>query len=235
MDIKNRTIWLVREPRSGSSQLASFLTIHVNRKYYFLEYDSENRFLLQSYLGNNKNNNKDIPQFNLELFHPKIDDNEYLYNTHCFNILQIIHRYKNPIVIRCIRENRVEQFLSVSALKTPFRNLTFNEDPNKNILFQEFIKQKITLNKNSYINFLKIKKENEYLWRTYIESKNYEHYTISYEQMMKENINIPSMQLNKKILGYTDQLPINYKKAMFNNIEDVYKWDHELKAIYDKS
>jgi len=231
-NIKHRTIWLVREPRSGSSQIALFLAKHINRQYYFLESDVENKFLLNSFIANKNINPLEIPKSNLDFFYPKIDDPKYFYNTHCFNILQIMHRYEKPILIRCVRENIVEQFLSVAALqKYGFRNLNYNEDPDKNTAFQEFISQKIVLKKEAFKAFIIHKLKNAQYWKKYVEKNNYEHYTITYEQMLKEEIKIPVLELNQRIAGYTDKLPDNYKKNIFKNIEDVFKWNDELKNI----
>jgi len=224
--ITNRPIWLFREPRSGSSQLASFLTVFVNRKYYFIESNLENRFSSGSYLET-----PTIPEESLGYFIPKYDDSEYLYNTHCFNLLQVVHRYSDPILVRCIRENTIDQFLSTSALKTPFRNIYTNQDESNDQLYQTFIKQKLILTKRSYINFLNNKKQDQNYWENF--SRNHENYTITYEQMISGNIKIPVLGLDHKISGYTEQLPTEYKQNMFLNFEEVYEWDKEIKANHD--
>jgi hypothetical protein len=212
----NRIIWLFRETRSGSTWLVDYMCLKLNKKSVFLE--------------------KDLPE-NLQLSDKvkKLNDRVQLetdYNsilhTHVYELSTILGKYDNPIVIRCSRKNKFEQFLSWCSIKYSnyqFYNLQKNQNIFDKKLYNKFISKKILVTKHDYSEWLsyEIDRINKF-WDL---SKPFENHVVYYEDMLDGTASIP--QLNLYNIKMDDnlsiiRLPETYKKDMIINYNEVKEW-----------
>jgi hypothetical protein len=219
-----RTIFLFREPRSGSTWFSNHLAKHLNRNHCFVE----NKLNLQGMLGFSK------ARFLLEV--NRHDANNTVFSTHYFTCLPLLEQYENPIVIRCSRKDKFEQFMSYVFLKysqhtsIPFTNIVSGEGEEKCcIYFDELINtQQTVVSKHEVISYINMVNQWDSFWNLY--ATKYEHHTVYYEDLCDSGIDIPSLGLyNCKIdsTGTTMKLP-EYKSKVFLNYEMIHKWIKEL-------
>lgn len=217
------TIFLFREPRTGSTWFSNHLAKHLNRKHCFIE----NEFALKSMLGFSKE------RFLFEI--NKHDMNNTLFSTHLFEFLPLLEQYENPIVIRCSRRDKFDQFLSHNFLKYsqrtfgPLTNIISGEIEEKcRTYFDELISTQTVVSKNEVISYMHMVNEWNSLWNQY--ASRYENYTVYYEDLCDSGIDIPSLGLyncKMNVKGTTMKLP-EYKSKVFLNYEMIHKWIKEL-------
>lgn len=213
-NIKDRIIWIFREPRSGSTSAVDVICNKLNRTYHFIDHDFKNPEIFHL---------KKIPSF-----FQKEGDNQKLFHTHYFPALLSMVNYINPILIRISRKNVIEQCLSRIAtdlMNWKFTNLRKNDDTGKEI-FDDFCKSKIEITKDQVDFYIKRRLQQNILWNNI--SHNYENQTIYYEDMC-HSIDIPVLGLyNVDLTTETIKLP-NYKENVFTNYDLVKKWLSEYK------
>lgn len=212
----NRIIWLFRETRSGSTWLTSYLCEKLNKKSIFIEEDLPNLLPLAEKIKRAENRE----QINA--------DYDSIIHTHIYELTRILHKYDNPIVLRCSRKNKFEQFLSWCAIKYSnykFYNLQKNQGMDQTNLYDEFINKKIVVTKQDY-NIWKnyeLDRINK-CWRL---ADPYDSHIIFYEDLLEGTANIPTLNLyNIKINddGLILKLPESYKERMIINYNEVKKW-----------
>ena len=212
----NRIIWLFRETRSGGTWLASYLSSKLNRTPIFLE--------------------EGLPT-NLSLFEKikrigertQIDsDYNSILHTHIYELIKMLDRYDNPIVLRCSRKNKFDQFLSWCSVKHSdysFYNLQKNLDTTQNNLYQNFISKQIQVTRQDYIQWQSYELNRiDKFWKL---ANSFENYTIYYEDMVKGTAGIPCLNLyNIKMNdeGLILKLPDSYKKDKIINYNEVREW-----------
>lgn len=201
---KNRDIWMFREPRSGSTGLTQFLSRKLNRIFCFVEFATPTIVNDKIYWNNQPST-------------------ECLLNTHEFSYLNDLSKYSDPVILRCTRKNRFEQFLSEVAIfkmNSSFRNI--EKDGSTDIEpFLQFTKTKITISPNQVNNFIVKKQKENLLWEK--TASLYESHTLYYEDLTGI-VDIPPLNLyNIKIESQTERLP-DYKKNVFTNYEQVKHW-----------
>jgi hypothetical protein len=202
--IENRDIWIFREPRSGSTGVAQFLSKKLNRAFCFVDF-------MQSSTVDDK------------IYWNNQPSTECLLNTHEFSYLNDLTKYSDPVILRCTRKNRFEQFLSEVAIfkmNSSFRNI--EKDGSTDIEpFLQFTKTKITISPNQVNNFIIKKQKENLLWGK--TASLYESHTLYYEDLTGI-VDIPPLNLyNIKIESQTERLP-DYKKNVFTNYEQVKHW-----------
>jgi hypothetical protein len=203
--MSTRDTWMFREPRSGSTNITKSLAKALDKEFLFID-DDEYCIKDDQVLWNDK------------------PSNHFFLNTHQFFRLADLHLYNNPFIFRCVRKDRVGQYLSefaITEIGTQFRNIE------KHVLkpdiesFNEFTLKTITVPFASVLKFLKNKHAESILWNRY--ALEYDNYTIYYEDMT-DPIDIPELNLyNLKIEDYTEKLP-DYKKQVFTNYDEVESW-----------
>lgn len=217
--LKDRIIWLFREPRSGSTWLTKELSFRLKRKPEFLVSKDE-RFI----------QGPERSAFVFEYFDkivPKDDDNKKLFHTHAFDGLKIINRYVNPILLRCIRRNKTDQFCSRFVVKNFTNIYNINTDQEyKQLPKIESITipiskiNSITKPVSNIEHYIRGHIQKEQQWNQY--SSPYENETIYYEDLLEDNtlklFDIGMNTINEKnaSIGHTIKLPYDYKKIIVN-------------------
>lgn len=204
--IKDRIVWMFREPRSGSTTAASVIARELHRKVLWIDTKSE-------YYNSTPS------------FYQKENDQSIIFDTHFFPALTSMKNYTNPILIRISRRDVVEQclsFLACELMDWKFYNLKkSNDSPDNRNIFEEFTKTKIEIKKDRVDFFARHRmKQNKY-WDEV--SPSYEHQVIHYEDMA-DKVDIPVLGLyNLNLLTETIKLP-DYKKDVFTNYDSVKEW-----------
>ena len=192
LDVTNRKIWVFREARSGSIAFTNWLSRIVNK-----------------------------PMKSVEKAEDIVDDNSVLFHTHNFNLLKELKTEDNPIVFRCSRKDKAEQFLSHLAhdytkLANVHNETTQEELDHFNAVTQN---NKVTVMIGNVLSFLVHYKNDNELWERY--STNFINQTIYYEDGVG-NIRLPALGIDDIYYGYGDsrwcqKLPESYKETMFTN------------------
>lgn len=200
IDVVDRQIWIFREPRSGSTGLTKALAQLLSKKFLFVTSKEQ------------------------IMYDPKI-----LNNTHVFNLLHHVKTEHNPILLRCVRKNRTEQFLSAKTLSLTrthikmwnIENHTKQEDLDK---FNKFIKENTeTITEMEVFKFAESKKNESLLWDQV--SSKFDNHTFYYEDLTNP-IDIPILGLYNidiNLNNHTRKLP-DYKKDFYTNYDDVSRW-----------
>ena len=154
-----------------------------------------------------------------------------VFSTHFFTGMELLDRFDNPIIIRCIRRNKAEQFLSHWLVKMSgyqFTNLTHDENYEKHReLFEKTTQQQTVVPKKAVDDYMRLRLRNEMLWDQY--ATKYENFTVYYEDLCENGVDIPSINLyNCKITneGITSKLP-DYKTKVFLNRDMIQNWINE--------
>lgn len=211
----NRIIWLFRETRSGSSWLTSYLCTVLNKQSIFLEENYSNKKLFEKIKI-------------LENIEQTISDYQSIIHTHVYEMTKMLHKYDNPIVLRCSRKNKFEQFLSWCGIKYSnynFYNLQNNLTTEQMNEYKKFISKRIAVKKQDYTNWCRY--EIDRINKFWPIAEKFENYTIYYEDMLEGSANIPILNLyNIKSTneGFIIRLPESYKKDMFINYDEVKEW-----------
>jgi hypothetical protein len=197
--LADRQIWMFREKRSGSTGLTQALCAKLEKTLLYI-------------------NEKDLVVY----------DSSVLVNTHTFDLLLEIREEHNPILLRCTRKNKFEQFLSLKMTNlTGFTNIntfdTLEQDADR-IIYNKYIKDnRVEITKLEVFNYLRDINRDERLWnQTAFKFPNH----IFYYEDLFAPISIPVLgiyDVNIGISGYTKQIP-EYKKEFFTNYDMVKEW-----------
>lgn len=195
-------LWLFREPRTGSSWLNIKLSKILNRERNFLDDKAQG----------------DLSTFFLNRSQQDSDYNQIL-STHYFKALESLKNYKDPILIRTLRKNRVEQFLS--QYLGMYTELKYRTSFEENITMEPVI-----VPKSRAIAFIELSKENDKLWDMY--SNYYRNETVYYEDLLQghnfTHLPIPTIGMDLD----TDELP---KKIPYNKKELVLNYN-QLETLF---
>ena len=196
IDLTNRQVWMFREPRSGSTGLTQALAAKLNKTFLFIEHKSQ-----------------------------IVDDSSVLLNTHNFKLLHELKKENNPILLRCTRKNKFEQFLSLKMLwLTNFTNIYQNGETEKINKFNKFIKENNKeITKGEVLKFLVSKKNENLLWNQL--ACNFETHVFYYEDLANV-IDIPVLgmyNIDMDLEKYTKKIP-EYKKDFYTNYDMVKQW-----------
>ena len=201
-NIDGRIIWVIREPRCGSSSAVGVMSDRLHRVNYFVE----------SHVNGALTN-----------LHQQEGDAGKILHTHHFSALRSINNYDNPILIRLTRKNSADQFLSEMACKLmdwKFTNMLVGAtgDTDNRHVFEDFTKTKVTITQtqmNAWINHRTVCNA---LWDSV--SSKYERQVLYYEDYTNE-IDIPILGLyNVNLTAQTLELP-DYKRTVFINYDAV--------------
>jgi len=196
-------VFVYRDFRCGGAAFTSSLAKMLDKKFAFFTYIDET-----------------------------FDDTTMLFNTHEFDTLEeAINRY-DPVLIRCERKNKVEQFFS---LRTAFYLdnpdlLNITEDTKVESLeqFDRFAKSKVIVSKDTVIDFVEERKVIDELWNRF--TKDRETQTVYYEDIVKNTVDIPLLNLYNvklELNEHTKKFP-DYKRAVYVNYNEVNEWINEL-------
>lgn len=216
----NRVVWLFKEQRSGSSWLCNHICNVTELNYEFVERDYQHLSRperIKTILSREKQDS----------------DIGSLLHTHMFEGLLTLKKYDDPLVIRCSRRNRFEQFLSWYAVKSSnwkFFHLMKTES-SSNIgereVFEDLLKSKIVVPKSEYTEFMnRVVHTSNHYWEL---AKNYDNQTIFYEDMLIGGFDIPMLNMHDIHMDQDVFLknPDSYKKEIFINYDEVKEWFDE--------
>ena len=214
------TIWIIREPRSGST----WLTHHVAKQLGLLHF-----FIDRTVVGSSPAESE--LEFDIEVLSKEVSKfpkDSTIFSTHFFTMLHIMDRFEDPIIIRCTRRNKLEQFLSDYLAKTTnysFTNITTDEQQQTTReIFEQLIETRLLVPKKDLVEYLRIKKRNEVLWDTY--ATKFKNFTVYYEDLCENGVDIAPINLyNCRIeeSGHTEKLP-EYKTKVFLNYDMIQNW-----------
>lgn len=216
----NRIIWLFRETRSGSTWLSSYLCDKLNKKSVFLEAELPTLLPLVEKIKIIKNREQ------------LKSDYESIIHTHVYELTRILGRYDNPIVLRCSRKNKFEQFLSWCAIKySDYKFYNLEKNQNQTNLYEEFISKKINVTRQDYNNWknYELYRINRY-WKL---TDPYESHIIYYEDLLQGTASIPCLNLYDIKMnddGQILRLPESYKKDMIINYNEIETWFNNDKS-----
>lgn len=205
--VDDRIIWLFREPRSGSDWLTRSLSNALKRQVYFINKNTVP-------YPKNVTSSKRTEQIYFENRKQELNDHTLLLNTHCFNALESLDNYANPIVIRSSRRNRTEQFISqYLAWQTSNFNV-FSQDAIAALpKFEPF-----TIPEDDLYHFIKIKKSTNNLWKDY--ASKYENEIVYYEDLLlgweSKIFNLKLRMTNDSDDYFPKKLPYNKKEFIIN-------------------
>jgi hypothetical protein len=216
------TIWIIRETRSGST----WFTHHVIQSLGY-----NHCFVDRQFVGPSPNNS--ILEFDASTVLSeltKFDPTKTVYSTHFFTMLHVMDKFEDPILIRCARRNKAEQFLShclASSTNYEFTNIVTDQD---HLRFDELTKSELLIPKKEVQEYMRISQRNEKIWDEC--AANYKNFTVYYEDLFQYGVDIPLLNLyNCRIEGengFTQKLP-DYKTKVFFNYDMILKWISEYK------
>ena len=185
-------IWIFRERRSGSTALSDYLSLKFNRKNIYIS---------------------DFEKLKILYWQDKI------VTTHNFGLLENLHKYANPVILRCSRKNKLEQFIS-DFISDSEQNYNLYKDGSTNLDWlinakpRKITRQHFEIWENRMLNM-------NYMWQQH--SNQFKNYTIYYEDMFKP-IDILGFN-NCKILEESTTLKLpEYKTKIILNYEEVCDW-----------
>lgn len=178
--INNKTVWVFRDPRSGSSWFINALERRLFRSKLFFDLENPNIFSTTNvYIEPDSQEKK---QRISEFFDQRIQSSQdirRILNTHEYVALESIKKYNDPIIFRNVRKNKTKQFISlVIAGRTNTYNI-HNKDRLKDLPKLE----PTTVSMESLQCFIDRIHEAERLWKLY--SYNYMHETVYYEDLLQ--------------------------------------------------
>ena len=200
IDVVDRQIWIFREPRSGSTGLTKSLARLLSKEFLFVESKEE-----------------------------LVYDTIVMNNTHNFDLLYQVKAEHNPILLRCTRKNRLEQFLSARTLaltRTHMDLFNIQDDTKAEDLdkFNKFIKENTeTVSEIDVFKFAERKKNEGLVWKQV--SSKFDNHTFYYEDLT-DPIDIPILGLYNidiNLNNHTRKLP-DYKKDFYTNYDEVKRW-----------
>lgn len=217
------TIWIIREPRSGSTCFTEHVATRLGFNHCFLD-SMVTGALAQRYPELGFNPTAAISKIN------KFSQNNTVFSTHFFNMLQIIDRFEDPIVIRCTRRNTLEQFLSYCLIKSTnykFTSINPTERKTNQEQFDKLLDSHLLIPKKDVTEYMLAKSRDEAIWNEF--APKFKNFTVYYEDLCENGVDIPLLNMyNCKIdeNGYTQKLP-DYKTKVFLNYDMIQKWISE--------
>jgi len=203
----NRYIWLLREPRTGSSWLASHLQDKLNLKMIFID---------------------EMPEFNkfpADVPHPNhFPDDVRLIGTHYFVHLMNLSNFDNPLVIRTTRRSKSDRCISMLYSKIYG---TWHWRPD--VLSEKTLQR--TLENPMYVTKQKVKvimenfKSQEDEWFRFCDQ--YETNTVVYEDLF-DGVYIPGLNTTVKFSDDSSKhIKFPDRTRAFINYEEIVKWCSE--------
>lgn len=216
------TIWLIRETRSGST----WFTHHVMKTLGY-----QHCFVDRQFAGPSPDNS--ILEFDESAVLSKLtkfDPINTVYSTHFFTMLRVMDKFEDPILIRCSRRNKAEQFLShclASSTNYGFTNIVTEQDY---LRFDELTETEMLIPKKDVREYMRISQRNENIWNEC--AARYKNFTVYYEDLCENGVDIPLLNLYNCRAegenGFTQKLP-EYKTKVFFNYDMILKWISEYK------
>jgi len=212
-----KIIWLFREPRSGSTWITRKLAELTAREHVFIEQT-------MSCLTMDKR---------LAVFGNRVQtDRDYdsILSTHHFTFLEHMDKYTDPVLIRTVRKDVTEQFIShFLAGLTNWRYPNLHPEGNVNAIIDTFeqVGTGHIIPRQQVESYIKQKKEWDRLWNQY--ATVYENCTVYYEDMVN-GFNLPLLGLDglqMKEVDTTMPMPYN-KREIIRNYDQVDCWIKEL-------
>lgn len=216
------TIWIIRETRSGSTWFTHHIINSLGYNHCFVD---------RQFAGSSPDNTiLEFDEASVLAKLNKFDASNTVYSTHFFTMLHIMDNFEDPIIIRCSRRNKVEQFLShclASSTNYEFTNIITDADRTR---FAELMNSELIIPKKDLQEYMRISARNEKLWNE-LASK-YKNFTVYYEDLCETGVDIPLLNLyNCKIEkgnGFTEKLP-DYKTKVIFNYDMILNWINEYK------
>jgi hypothetical protein len=205
--MNDKLIWIMREPRTGSTWITDALAKKLNKTicHYEMQFDK-----------------------NLELDITAIDfqDHSKLYSTHLFNLIPKVKEI-DPYIIRTARRNKTEQCLSMlywNHFPKSIKHYFVDESRNANMdYFTRSLDNPVTVNKESVFDILVKIKKRDRVWED-----NFQHFTndvIVYEDLFDEvylsNLDIKLSFSEETNFSY--RMP-EYKTKAFANYDQIIEW-----------
>ena len=208
-------VWIIAEPRTGSTSFSKKVAEHLGRQYFFADQPNqvEEALAIQ-------------------------DPKNYVLYTHSFNVLERMNVYTDPVLlIRCTRKDKAEQCLSHLCTGWINRRLT-EGDQFWNIESEDDFDSKLKIlnsieptvfTKHQVFNYLDHCASKEKLWNSIV--TRYDNHTIFYEDLCSAGIDIPAINLQYKLQdgSATIKFPL-YKERLCLNHQMVRKWVDEYYA-----
>ena len=219
-------IWIFREPRTGGTWFSDHVAKNLGFTQCFIDGTRAGPPPPNSELGfDSESFFKEVHKFPLE---------STVFNTHFFTALLLMDRFENPILIRCARRNKTEQFMSHWLTKMTdyrFTNIIPGDDSHQRSveLFEKVTQQPTVVPKKDVETYMRVRLRNEMLWDQY--ATKYQNFTVYYEDLCENGVDIPFINLyNCKITseGLTEKLP-EYKSKVFLNRDMIQKWIEDYK------
>lgn len=214
------TIWIIREPRSGSTWFTHHVVNHLGFDHCFVD---RNVVGLPSD-GSNLEFDSEAVLNEINKFSPT----NTIFSTHFFTMMRMMDRFEDPIIIRCARRNTLDQFLSHSLAKSTnykFTNITTDEQQE---VFDNLVESsRLLIPKKDLAEYVRIKRRNETIWDEF--APKFKNFTVYYEDLCEIGVDIPLLNMyNCKIEdnGFTQKLP-DYKTKVFLNYDMIQKWISE--------
>lgn len=195
MMYEDRNVYVFREHRTGGTSFTQCLADILNKTFCFVSRFSETT-----------------------------NDPRILYNTHSFYMLEEVIDTYNPIVIRCDRKNKTEQFLSMVTWSDYhiILNINSNTTVEQKQLLDDFTKTKIIITEDKVIDYAKQRLFIDNMWDSTV--IDIDHAVVYYEDM-SNTIDIPVLGLYNIDFDrnrYTQQFP-DYKRSVYN-YDEVEEW-----------
>jgi len=203
---ENRNVWVFREMRSGSTGFCATISELLGKKDNFVRKTFEDAILSSTVLN----------------------------STHNFSLLEEVVKNTNPILIRCSRHDKVEQFLSSKAiwflsnlmLDKTIINVQKNTTEEQLAEFNQIVeKNKIRITESEVLGYINECNEQDRLWEEF--GSLAENETVFYEDLLNP-LDLPIVDLhNVRVLNsplsFTKKMP-DYKHKLFSNINQVTVW-----------
>lgn len=218
--IKNRIVWVICMPRSGSNWFKWNLCVYLKR--YNHGFHDGTISDMSNHVEFFKNRKQESEDYNRIL------------NTHLIRALESINNYTNPIIIRTQRKNLTEQFLSLYITRiTGMYNVSTIDEFNK----KWSINQPLTIPIDEVYSYIENLEYEYKIWDTY--SSQYENETVYYEDLLSGweskiipiKLNMTHNDSNKQTYSYSNKLcrmtlpikiPYN-KKEIISNYDQIEK------------
>tara|TARA_R110000822_G_scaffold305644_1_gene431479 strand:+ start:445 stop:1119 length:675 start_codon:yes stop_codon:yes gene_type:complete len=211
--MNNKTLWIFRETRSGSTWICNALEKKLNKP--LSHYESN----LSKY----------------GVFDPsKFQNPDILYSTHRFQYLSEL-KTNDPYVIRTTRRNKPDQCLSVLywkyfpiSMKHNFDNNAELESPGVPPTFgyDNFIlslDNPVTVKKQDIINMMIHMKQRDVFWQKNVED--FKTAVIVYEDLV-DQVHLPDLDITLSFneeFNFESKMP-EYKTRVFKNYEQIVDW-----------
>jgi len=198
----DRPIWIFREERTGSTSFTNALHRLLKKPTKFVEYIEQIEY-----------------------------DSSVIMNMHHFDFLPLVKKEDNPIIFRCTRKNRFDQFLSFHTKElTNFCNI-HDTNTEEVVKFESFVSNnKITLDYLSLFRFAVAKRKENLLWDA--AASIFDNQVFYYEDF-DNPVDIPLLNLyNVNIYEgqHTKKIP-DYKETLYTNLDEVKKWMANFKPF----